>query len=269
VRSFSSICVTRTSVLSSGNNARRPQPLSQSTLPKATTTTTTKTSLGLRHSSSWLLSALPNIIGSGAGGPNKSPSPETTLHASRTLPYPPSHVYSLIADVGSYRSFLPHCSSSRVTAWTKTADPATGKRYPARADLTVGWGPFTESYTSRVYCVPGEVVEAISGNAHTSIPAETLARAGYGPEQAGTEPMTGGLFESLVTRWTVRPVAAQAAGGNAATGGEGEGWTEVELSVRFQFANPMLGQIGGQLANAKVDEMVQAFEDRARKTYRR
>jgi coenzyme Q-binding protein COQ10 len=73
-----------------------------------------------------------------------------------------------------------------------------------------------------------------------------------------------GIFESLDTRWTVRPVKAAAS--SAAAGGGGE-WTEVTLSVTFQFANPALGFAVGQLADDKVTEMVEAFEGRARALY--
>ena len=43
--------------------------------------------------------------------------------------------------------------------------------------------------------------------------------------------------------------------------------SEVTLTVKFQFANAMLGHAVGQLAKEKVDEMVQAFENRAGKLY--
>ncbi|KAK0635325.1 dehydrase and lipid transport-domain-containing protein, partial [Bombardia bombarda] len=226
------------------------------------------------NNASWLLSALPNLAG---------PSSPQTIHARRTLPYPPAHVYNLIANIDSYSAFLPHCTLSRVTAWTNpspSSSPREGNdgastttRWPARADLTVGWGPFTESYTSRVYCVPGELVEAVSGAAQTTIPASTLARFGYDvstlspssllpSQKSGEAAAAPGIFESLVTRWTVRPVAATSSSGTAAD--VAGGWAEVTLSVRFQFVNAMLGHAVGQIASDKADEMVQAFEDRAR-----
>ncbi|KAK3327356.1 dehydrase and lipid transport-domain-containing protein [Cercophora scortea] len=240
-----------------------------------------------RHSSSWLLSALPNL--------SSGPSAPQTIHARRTLPYPPSQIYSLIANIDSYSSFLPHCASSTVTRWTSPPDPSHqhsdaspstnshhhNKRWPARADLTVGWGPFTESYTSRVYCVPGSIVEAVSGAARTSIPANTLAQVGYNVAAEGAIRPGEGLFESLVTRWTVQPVAAAAATRGPSTlsvlssslaGTDKtteESWSDVELVVRFQFANPLLGHAVGQLAKEKVDAIVQAFEDRARTMYGR
>jgi coenzyme Q-binding protein COQ10 len=115
-----------------------------------------------------------------------------------------------------------------------------------------------------VFCIPGEVVEAVSGGASTTISAATLKEAGYdvsagGSKSAGTE--ATGIFQSLVTRWTVRGAAAPK-GESAA-----RQWTEVELSVQFRFANPALGFVVGQLADEKVVEMVQAFEERAKRIY--
>jgi coenzyme Q-binding protein COQ10 len=118
--------------------------------------------------------------------------------------------------------------------------------------------------------VPGSVVEAVSGAASTSIPPETLRAAGYdqphdtAQDKEGNDKMEG-IFESLVTRWTVRPDKAISSTAAAADGG-GE-WTEVTLSVTFQFANPALGFAVGQLADDKVTEMVEAFEGRARALY--
>jgi len=137
-------------------------------------------------------------------------------------------------------------------------------KWPALADLTVGWGPFTQSYTSRVYCVPGSVVEAVSGAAETTIPARTLEGVGYdvGSDKARERGAAAGIFESLVTRWTVHPAPA------GAVGVPGTEWTEVILSVQFRFVNPALGFAVGQLADDKLDEMVQAFESRARRLYK-
>lgn len=217
------------------------------------------------RSSTWLLSALNNIASS---SPNTAPPPKT-LRAGRTLPYPPAQIYTLIADIDSYRHFLPHCAHSQVTQWTRPAHPSPSSdqtqptRHPALADLTVGWGPFTQTYTSRVYCVPGSVVEAVSGNASTSIPADVLRSVGYDEKSdtKGKGMTMEGIFQSLTTRWEVKPAVVR--------GRQPGEWTEVTLSVTFQFANPALGFAVGQLADDKVDEMVVAFEERARKLYGR
>lgn len=59
----------------------------------------------------------------------------------RTLPYTPDQMFQLVADVGKYPQFLPWCAGARVRTRTETE---------LVADLTIGFGPFRESFTSRV-----------------------------------------------------------------------------------------------------------------------
>ena len=103
------------------------------------------------------------------------------------------------------------------------------------------------------------IVEAVSGNAHSTISPEILKSLGYNAAGQSVLPsVESGIFESLVTRWTVRPVTEPGKSGTS---------SEVTLTVKFQFANAMLGHAVGQLAKEKVDEMVQAFENRAGQLY--
>jgi coenzyme Q-binding protein COQ10 len=63
-------------------------------------------------------------------------------HAERkVVPYTPEQMFDLVADVGKYPLFLPWCVASRVR--TRTTRLLV-------ADLTIGFGPFRESFTSRV-----------------------------------------------------------------------------------------------------------------------
>jgi coenzyme Q-binding protein COQ10 len=63
-------------------------------------------------------------------------------HAEHKLvPYTPEQMFDLVADVGKYQDFLPWCAASRVRSATPTE---------LVADLTIGFGPFRESFTSRV-----------------------------------------------------------------------------------------------------------------------
>lgn len=63
-------------------------------------------------------------------------------HAERkVLPYSPEQMFDLVADVGKYPQFLPWCVGARVRSQTDTL---------LVADLTIGFGPFRESFTSRV-----------------------------------------------------------------------------------------------------------------------
>ncbi len=63
-------------------------------------------------------------------------------HAEHKLvPYTDEQIFDLVADVGKYHDFLPWCAASRVRTRTETE---------LVADLTIGFGPFRESFTSRV-----------------------------------------------------------------------------------------------------------------------
>jgi coenzyme Q-binding protein COQ10 len=63
-------------------------------------------------------------------------------HAERQIvPYTPEQLFDLVADVGSYPRFLPWCVAARVRSRTDTH---------LLSDLTIGFGPFRESFTSRV-----------------------------------------------------------------------------------------------------------------------
>ena len=55
--------------------------------------------------------------------------------------YQPEQLFDLVADVDKYPDFLPWCVGARVKSRTETE---------LHADLTIGFGPFRESFTSRV-----------------------------------------------------------------------------------------------------------------------
>jgi coenzyme Q-binding protein COQ10 len=60
---------------------------------------------------------------------------------TRTVPYRPEQLFELVADVGRYPEFLPWCVGARIRTRTEME---------MVADLTIGFGPFRESFTSRV-----------------------------------------------------------------------------------------------------------------------
>ncbi|CAG9999916.1 unnamed protein product [Clonostachys byssicola] len=165
-----------------------------------------------------------------------------TLTATRILPYSRDPLYSLIADVDDYSSFVPYCSRSRVTHWSP-ADPASGgRRWPTRADLHVGWGGFDEKFTSRLTCVPGVSVEALSGG------------GGRG------EPDASSVFRSLVTRWQLRPLGAGTGSGSSGSSPR----TEVHLSIKYQFVNPLYAAVSAAVSDKVAGMMIEAFEKQAR-----
>ena len=59
----------------------------------------------------------------------------------KVVPYSPDQLFDLVADVGQYPQFLPWCVGARVRSRTERE---------LVADLTIGFGPFRESFTSRV-----------------------------------------------------------------------------------------------------------------------
>jgi coenzyme Q-binding protein COQ10 len=63
-------------------------------------------------------------------------------HAERqVVPYTCEQLFDLVADVDKYPQFLPWCVASRIRSRTECQ---------LVADLTIGFGPFRESFTSRV-----------------------------------------------------------------------------------------------------------------------
>ncbi len=150
------------------------------------------------------------------------------------------------------------------------------RRWPARADLTVGWGGIEETYSSRVLCAPGAgIVEALSGReARTGLSGAELARHGLAPTESlspsgqdggwggvgGTG--EGGVFRSLVTRWTVVP--ATWGGQEEEEEEEEEGdWTDVRLDIKFLFENPLYGAVSSAVADRLAPVMVSAFVEQA------
>ena len=62
-------------------------------------------------------------------------------HAERQIvPYRPDQLFDLVVDVAKYPQFLPWCVAARVRRQTEVEQIA---------DMTVGFGPFRESFTSR------------------------------------------------------------------------------------------------------------------------
>lgn len=172
------------------------------------------------------------------------PNKPLTINVSRTLPYPREKLYDIIADVDAYSSFLPYCQHSRVTKWSTPPDAADGggqgqnqqRAWPAEGDLTVGFGPITQSYTSRIVCVPGRSIEALSGR------------------QEGIPGPAGSPFESLVTKWTVQDAIVKRIGT----------WSTVDLDLTMRLADPLVQMMLSKVVDETATKMVDAFEQRAR-----
>lgn len=210
-------------------------------------------------------------LAAAALGQSPRGDPTHTLTTVRTLPYVDRDLFRIIADVDAYAAFLPHCTVSRVTHWRQ--ERSTSSTWPARADLTVGWGPLSQTYSSRVYCIPSRgVVEAVSGQGGVpTLTADERAELGLADHDRNREMQEDAAeairvgagrpeddpFESLVTRWTVAPMD----GSKPAT--ETVPWSRVELRIRFQFRNPLYQLAAAQVGNEMATKMIEAFEKRA------
>lgn len=108
-----------------------------------------------------------------------------------------------------------------------------GNKWPTRADLHVGWGGFDEKFTSRLTCVPGQSVEAVSG--------------GLGEGDASE------VFKTLVTRWSLKPISE----------GPEHSSTEVNLAITYHFTSPLYAAVSSAVSDKVANIMIEAFKKQA------
>ncbi|KAJ5748661.1 uncharacterized protein N7511_010357 [Penicillium nucicola] len=179
-------------------------------------------------------------------------SPHRVLTATRNLPFNPPLLFKVISSVESYSQFLPFLTASTVTA----RDPETND--PTQAFLTVGYGPLSETFTSRVICDREKLtVEAKSGSKSGPEGAEKSASSSSSSGLSGFFPgATEGIFEYLSTRWELVPItSAEAKGGPL---------TKVNLEVRFEFRSQMHATLMSAVEGQMAGVMIEAFEKRIR-----
>jgi coenzyme Q-binding protein COQ10 len=163
------------------------------------------------------------------------------------LQYPSAPIYSIIADVPSYASFLPYCQHSDITHWS-APDKTYGRRWPSEGKITSGFGGITESLISRVYCVPGKYVESVGGDTETSLSQEEIS---HHLESSGSGSRAGGdngLLKHLRSKWTIEEL--------------GKDKTGVSLALEFAFTNPFYAALSGGVAPKVAEVMIKAFEQR-------
>lgn len=136
------------------------------------------------------------------------------------VPYRPEQLFDLVADVGKYPEFLPWCGGALVRSRSESE---------LVADLTIKFGPFRESFTSRV--------------------ALERPHEGVGRIRVRYE---NGPFRFLNNQWVF----------TATPGG-----TQVDFWVDFEFKNRVLQAAIGAVFSEAVKRMVSAFLKRARDIY--
>jgi coenzyme Q-binding protein COQ10 len=145
----------------------------------------------------------------------------TTYAEKKLVRYSPAQLFALVADVAKYPSFLPWCVGARIRSHVGN---------DLVADLTIGFGPFRESFTSRVKLIPPDATGACA------------IKVEY----------ENGPFKYLHNRWTFTP--------------HSEGCL-VDFFVDFEFRNFVLQKAIGAVFGEAVRVMVNAFLKRARTVY--
>ena len=145
----------------------------------------------------------------------------TTYTERKLVPYAPAQLFDLVADVAKYPQFLPWCVAARIRSQQDNE---------LIADLTIGFGPFRESFTSRVSLTPCDA-------------------AGFCAIKSEYE---NGPFKYLHNRWKFTP--------------DGQNCV-VDFYVDFEFRNFILQKAIGAVFTEAVRVMVNAFLKRARTVY--
>jgi len=186
-----------------------------------------------------------------------------SLSATRIIPYDSKQVYALIADVDNYSTFLPYCVDSKVTKWS--LPDKNGQCWPSVADLKIGWGGYEERFTSTLFCVPGSVVEALGGEAVTTLSRSDLS---HYSDTLDVPARANSIFQTISTRWTVKPFHYKPPTGQPQTDKTqlpARHRTEVHLTLDFQFSNPVYAVLSKAVAPEVAGIVIEAFEVRAKK----
>ncbi len=137
------------------------------------------------------------------------------------MAFSPRQLFDLVADVPRYPEFLPWCTAARVRR-------REGSHIEVD-ELAIGFGPFHETFVSRVTLLPDDA-------------------SGLRIETVGIE----GPFRRLSSSWLFQPHDDGAL---------------VDFSLEFEFRSFLLQQTVKMLFADAVKRMVSAFESRARELY--
>ncbi|MCJ1311114.1 hypothetical protein MMC25_004784 [Agyrium rufum] len=173
-------------------------------------------------------------------------------------------------------SETPSSSSSKPS----TQQSSEPRSYPSAATLTIGYSSMSQSFTSKIFCVPSmNIVEAIAGSeGSTTLPPDALKPFLPASSTASSAreiydalaPSEDEIFKSLRTRWTFREFPYKPSPPNGEKPQEGNAShrararTEVGLSIDCEFRNPMLAAMSQAAAPKVAGLLIDAFENRVK-----
>ena len=179
-----------------------------------------------------------------------APTPRS-LTLTRTIPYEVRPVYDVIADISSYSTFIPYCTTSMITARTKP--DVDGRTWPTESRLAVTWRGLREEWVSQVQCIPNTLIEAKSGNLVKD--PSTQARNGL-----------FSVVRSLRASWTLQPMKSQGSGRTLGFENQNDDdsliGTTVKLEIEYAFANVMYETMGATFVPEVAGRIMKAFEKR-------
>ncbi|CAD6885241.1 unnamed protein product [Tilletia controversa] len=197
--------------------------------------------------------------------------------------YSPEELYKIVADVDSYSSFLPNCLESRVIGPADpphpTLTPRTVRLHAAeaqavrqtgqavRADLTVGFNAFRESYTSRVEMVPGRYVTATADTDSNPLFKHLYTEWSF-HTAASSSSSSSSVPLSLFNHSSSSSTSTPSPSSSSAPPGPSHA-TRLEFTLEYAFRNPLYGMVASKAFNIMAGRMMHAFEERAIRLYGR
>ena len=201
--------------------------------------------------------------------------------------YSQKELYHLVADVDSYRHFLPFCHASKVLNASRPnwkSNPGDGP-VELEAELKVGFLGLEESYVSRVSCNPYESVEVRNITiCRPSMPLMTY----FCPSQQARAATSTPLFKTLITSWRFQPASPTSPhpstspkhtltphvtalslddGIHANKADDLSRPTLLTFDIVFAFSNPLHASVSGAFFGRVSRMMVKAFEERCIDVY--
>jgi coenzyme Q-binding protein COQ10 len=189
--------------------------------------------------------------------------------------YTPQQLYSVIADVDAYQSFLPFATDSRVLsavrlstegkgkATQRTQDKgwlvggAHGEQWEMDAELKIGAMGYNEGYVSKVQTKKWEMVAV-----RLVFFSKGRAWSAYRRCCLQATAKDSSLFKHLVTTWHLSPLPT-----SSQSASPDRPRTRVDLHLAYAFVSPFHAAAVGAMWEKVSGMMVGGFEKRVEDVY--